>query len=140
MQGRYLVDDVRYHALEEPTSLNTLELLPELLAANIASVKIEGRQRSRSSGARLAPAIDRCQAIRAYRADAAWMETARCPRHPNHAGRLSPQMAVAGGNMKYALGPYSTTGQNDIAAFYQQAAESSAVFISARASAPSGAR
>ena len=35
-----------YHALEEPTSLNTLSLLPELFAANIASVKIEGRQRS----------------------------------------------------------------------------------------------
>ncbi|AJJ12647.1 hypothetical protein CH64_3074 [Yersinia rohdei] len=45
-KGRYLVDDQRYHALEEPTSLNTLELLPELFAANIASVKIEGRQRS----------------------------------------------------------------------------------------------
>ncbi len=40
------VDGERYHALEEPTSLNTLELLPELMAANIASVKIEGRQRS----------------------------------------------------------------------------------------------
>ena len=51
-KGRYLVDDVRYHALEEPTSLNTLELLPELLAANIASVKIEGRQRSRLTSAR----------------------------------------------------------------------------------------
>ncbi len=36
----------RYHALEEPTSLNTLSLLPELFAANITSVKIEGRQRS----------------------------------------------------------------------------------------------
>ncbi len=36
----------RYHALEEPTSLNTLSLLPELFAANVASVKIEGRQRS----------------------------------------------------------------------------------------------
>lgn len=36
----------RYHALEEPTSLNTLEILPELFKANIASVKIEGRQRS----------------------------------------------------------------------------------------------
>ncbi len=35
-----------YHALEEPTSLNTLSLLPELFAANVASVKIEGRQRS----------------------------------------------------------------------------------------------
>lgn len=45
-KGRYLVGGERYHALEEPTSLNTLELLPELMAANIASVKIEGRQRS----------------------------------------------------------------------------------------------
>lgn len=36
----------RYHTLEEPTSLNTLSLLPELFSANVASVKIEGRQRS----------------------------------------------------------------------------------------------
>jgi putative protease len=36
----------RYHALEEPTSLNTLSMLPELFAAKVASVKIEGRQRS----------------------------------------------------------------------------------------------
>jgi len=35
-----------YHTLEEPTSLNTLALLPELSSANVASVKIEGRQRS----------------------------------------------------------------------------------------------
>ncbi|EPK8020606.1 ubiquinone anaerobic biosynthesis protein UbiU [Providencia rettgeri] len=45
-KGRYLVDDQKYHVLEEPTSLNTIELLAELMAANIASVKIEGRQRS----------------------------------------------------------------------------------------------
>lgn len=45
-KGRYLVDGARYHALEEPRSLNTLELLPQLMAAKIASVKIEGRQRS----------------------------------------------------------------------------------------------
>lgn len=45
-KGRYYVDDVLYHPIEEPTSLNTLSLLPELFAANIASVKIEGRQRS----------------------------------------------------------------------------------------------
>lgn len=45
-KGRYLVDEQKYHVLEEPTSLNTIELLPELMAANIASVKIEGRQRN----------------------------------------------------------------------------------------------
>ncbi|MEJ2765503.1 peptidase U32 family protein [Photobacterium sp. MCCC 1A19761] len=45
-KGRFDVDGQRYHALEEPTSLNTLAILPELFQANIASVKIEGRQRS----------------------------------------------------------------------------------------------
>lgn len=49
-KGRFIAElegqPKRYHALEEPTSLNTLSMLPELFAANIASVKIEGRQRS----------------------------------------------------------------------------------------------
>ncbi|MEB0042253.1 MULTISPECIES: peptidase U32 family protein [unclassified Pseudomonas] len=45
-KGRFLVDGKRFHALEEPTSLNTLDLLPELTAIGVAAVKIEGRQRS----------------------------------------------------------------------------------------------
>lgn len=49
-KGRFTTDlageQKRYHALEEPTSLNTLSMLPELFKANVASVKIEGRQRS----------------------------------------------------------------------------------------------
>ncbi len=49
-KGRFIAEidhqTKRYHALEEPTSLNTLSLLPELFAAKVASVKIEGRQRS----------------------------------------------------------------------------------------------
>jgi putative protease len=45
-KGRFEVDNNIYHALEEPTSLNTLELIPELSKMGIASVKIEGRQRS----------------------------------------------------------------------------------------------
>ncbi|KXF79688.1 ubiquinone anaerobic biosynthesis protein UbiU [Enterovibrio coralii] len=45
-KGRFVTDGPAYHALEEPTSLNTLSILPELFEANIASVKIEGRQRS----------------------------------------------------------------------------------------------
>ncbi len=65
-KGRYEVDNQRYHVLEEPTSLNTLALLPELLRANIASVKIEGRQRSPAYVAQVAKvwrqAIDRCMA------------------------------------------------------------------------------
>ncbi|WP_032114404.1 peptidase U32 family protein [Candidatus Arsenophonus nilaparvatae] len=45
-KGRYCLNGKKYHVLEEPTSLNTLELLPELMLADIAAVKIEGRQRS----------------------------------------------------------------------------------------------
>lgn len=45
-KGRFQANEHTYHALEEPTSLNTLELLPELLKMGISAVKIEGRQRS----------------------------------------------------------------------------------------------
>ncbi|WP_120511602.1 ubiquinone anaerobic biosynthesis protein UbiU [Photobacterium salinisoli] len=38
----------RGHVLEAPTSLNTLSLLPELFRTGVASVKIEGRQRSQA--------------------------------------------------------------------------------------------
>ena len=40
-----MVADEVYHALEEPTSLNTLELLPRLKQAGVTALKIEGRQR-----------------------------------------------------------------------------------------------
>lgn len=45
-KGRFNVEGNTFHALEEPTSLNTLEILPELQAAGIKAIKIEGRQRS----------------------------------------------------------------------------------------------
>lgn len=45
-KGRFTVQGETYYALEEPTSLNTLELLPEMLRMGIAAIKIEGRQRS----------------------------------------------------------------------------------------------
>jgi O2-independent ubiquinone biosynthesis protein UbiU len=45
-KGRYGVGEQTFHALEEPTSLNTLSLLPRLKQAGISAVKIEGRQRS----------------------------------------------------------------------------------------------
>jgi len=47
-KGRFDVDGERYHTLEEPTSLNTLSLLPELYKEGVKSLKIEGRQRSPS--------------------------------------------------------------------------------------------
>jgi len=45
-KGRFVVDGRREYALEEPTSLNTMALLPQLIDIGIAAIKIEGRQRS----------------------------------------------------------------------------------------------
>ncbi len=44
-KGRYRIDGAPFYALEEPTSLNTLELLPRLAQAGVVALKIEGRQR-----------------------------------------------------------------------------------------------
>ncbi len=44
-KGRFDVGGEIFHALEEPTSLNTLELLPRLQQAGVVALKIEGRQR-----------------------------------------------------------------------------------------------
>lgn len=44
-KGRFEVGGEIFHALEEPTSLNTMELLPRLRAAGVTALKIEGRQR-----------------------------------------------------------------------------------------------
>lgn len=63
-KGRFEVGDDKYHVLEEPTSLNSMSLLPELMAMGIAAVKIEGRQRSnayvKSVTSTWRQAIDRC--------------------------------------------------------------------------------
>ena len=45
-KGRFDVNGETYYAIEEPASLNTLELIPEMLRMGISAVKIEGRQRS----------------------------------------------------------------------------------------------
>ncbi len=45
-KGRFDVGGNVYHAIEEPTSLNTLEVLPGLKEAGVVAIKIEGRQRS----------------------------------------------------------------------------------------------
>ncbi|WP_404364793.1 peptidase U32 family protein [Marinobacter sp.] len=45
-KGRFEVEGNVYHAIEEPVSLSTMDLLPELKALGISAVKIEGRQRS----------------------------------------------------------------------------------------------
>ncbi|PNI01237.1 ubiquinone anaerobic biosynthesis protein UbiU [Vibrio diazotrophicus] len=83
-KGRFMANidgaEKRYHALEEPTSLNTLSLLPELFAANVASVKIEGRQRSPAYVEQVTrtwrAAIDRYLANpQSYHVESAWDAT-----------------------------------------------------------------
>ncbi|HMM53493.1 MAG TPA: peptidase U32 family protein [Candidatus Desulfobacillus sp.] len=45
-KGRFEANDETYYALEEPTSLNSMELLPRLIEIGVKAIKIEGRQRS----------------------------------------------------------------------------------------------
>ncbi|NLY64974.1 MAG: U32 family peptidase [Alcaligenaceae bacterium] len=45
-KGRFDVEDENYYAIEEPTSLNTLEILPRLVQLGVKGIKLEGRQRS----------------------------------------------------------------------------------------------
>lgn len=78
-KGRFNVGRHTYHALEEPTSLNTLALLPELLAAGVKAVKIEGRQRSPAYVERVTrvwrQAIDACRNAPAdFQPRSDWME------------------------------------------------------------------
>ncbi len=45
-KGRFEVNGETYYAMEEPTSLNVLELLPDIARIGVAAIKVEGRQRS----------------------------------------------------------------------------------------------
>jgi putative protease len=79
-KGRFEVDGQVYHALEEPTSLNTLEMLPELQQAGVRAIKIEGRQRSPAYIAQVArvwrQALDLLKRNpQAYGARAEWMRS-----------------------------------------------------------------
>ena len=77
-KGRFDVGGETYYAIEEPTSLNTLEILPRLVAAGARAVKIEGRQRSPAYVAEVTrvwrAAIDGCTGPQArYAVKPAWM-------------------------------------------------------------------
>jgi putative protease len=65
-KGRFEVGGNVYYAMEEPTSLNVLDILPDLYRAGVAAIKVEGRQRSPAYVAQvtrtLREAIDACAA------------------------------------------------------------------------------
>jgi collagenase-like PrtC family protease len=78
-KGRFDVEDEKnYYAIEEPTSLNTLSLLPQLMKMGVRAIKIEGRQRSPAYVAQVTKvwreAIDNCRDNpHRYSAKPAWM-------------------------------------------------------------------
>ena len=81
-KGRYSVEGETYYAIEEPASLNTLELIPQLLSAGVAAIKIEGRQRSPAYVAQVTrtwrEAIDACRTNPArYSVRPAWNDALR---------------------------------------------------------------
>jgi putative protease len=66
-KGRFDVGtESNYYAIEEPTSLNTLSILPQLAAMGVRAIKVEGRQRSPAYVAQvtrvLRQALDACHA------------------------------------------------------------------------------
>lgn len=78
-KGRFNVGGNTFHAIEEPTSLNTLEMLPDLVRAGVQAIKIEGRQRSPAYVAQVTQvwreAIDSCREnIDQYKSRADWMQ------------------------------------------------------------------
>ncbi len=77
-KGRFQACGNTYYAIEEPTSLNTLSLLPELQAIGIEAIKIEGRQRSPAYVTRVTQvwrtALDACRRNpESYRPHADWL-------------------------------------------------------------------
>jgi len=65
-KGRFEVGGHTFYALEEPVSLNVLDILPRLMRAGVAAIKVEGRQRSPAYVAQvtavLRAALDACTA------------------------------------------------------------------------------
>ncbi len=92
-KGRFEVDGNIGYALEEPVSLNTLELLPQLQRMGIAAIKIEGRQRS--------PAYV-SQVTRVWRA-----ALDSCARDPD---RFAPQAAWLSALQSVSEGAQTTFG------------------------------
>ncbi|QNM98971.1 U32 family peptidase [Chitinimonas koreensis] len=95
-KGRFEVEGRADHALEEPTSLNALALLPRLAEMGVRAIKIEGRQRSPAYVA---------QVVATLRAalDAAHLAPARYAVKPDWQARLA----------RHAEGSQTTQGAFD---------------------------
>ena len=79
-KGRFQVGENTYYALEEPTSLNTLAILPKLKDIGVSAIKVEGRQRSPAYVAQVTAvmraAIDAClRDPESYSPEGSWMDS-----------------------------------------------------------------
>ncbi|HRE18417.1 MAG TPA: peptidase U32 family protein [Rhodocyclaceae bacterium] len=74
-KGRFAVQGETYYALEEPTSLNVVEILPDIARIGVRAIKVEGRQRSPAYVAQvtktLRAALDALR-LPTYRVQPAW--------------------------------------------------------------------
>ncbi|KMN48064.1 protease [Chromobacterium violaceum] len=95
-KGRFEVQGDTYYALEEPTSLNVLAVLPQLLEMGVAAIKIEGRQRSPAYVAQVTRALREA------------LDAAGCERH-----RFMVQPAWQQALSKVAEGHQQTLGAYD---------------------------
>lgn len=78
-KGRYKVNGNIFYALEEPTSLNVLEILPQLVEIDVVAIKVEGRQRSPAYVGKttrvLREALDACiKDTENYQVSPTWMK------------------------------------------------------------------
>ena len=82
-KGRFEVRGETYYALEEPTSLNVLEILPDIARIGVSAIKVEGRQRSPTYVAQvtrtLRAALDAyAREGERFRVQPAWMSEMAC--------------------------------------------------------------
>ncbi|GMR05676.1 MAG: peptidase U32 family protein [Gammaproteobacteria bacterium] len=99
-KGRFEVMGKTSYAIEAPTSLNTLPILPELLRIGAAAIKIEGRQRSPAYVKQVTRIMR--EAIDACKAD---------PDHFTPKQEWMTQLAALSEGMQTTLGAYERTWQ-----------------------------
>ena len=77
-KGRFQVEGETYYALEEPTSLNVVSMLPDLIDIGVAAIKVEGRQRSPAYVAQvtrtLREALDAARDAQRFSVRPAWQQ------------------------------------------------------------------